>query len=63
MTKMKKRIYLSPAIKVVAFQVEHGFAGSPDPLRFGVSEEHATLERPVTQGSELFGRDELTAYN
>ncbi len=60
---MKKSIYLSPSIKVVAFQVEHGFAGSPDPLRFGVSEERATLERPVTQGSELFGRDELTAYN
>ena len=60
---MKKSSYATPDIKVVAFQVEHGFAGSPDPLRFGVSEEHATLERPVTQGSELFGRETLTAYN
>lgn len=60
---MKKRSYATPAIKVVAFQVEHGFAGSPDPLRFGVSEAQATTQRPVTQGSELFGRDELTAYN
>ena len=61
MIKMEKRSYATPAIKVVTFQVEHGFAGSP--LRFGVSEERATLERPVTQGTELFGRDELTAYN
>ena len=60
---MKKSSYATPVIKVVTFQVEHGFAGSPDPLRFGVSEEHATLERPVTQGSELFGREALTAYN
>ena len=58
-----KSSYSSPTIKVVSFQVEHGFAGSPDPLRFGVSQERATSERPVTQGSELFGRDELTAYN
>ena len=58
-----KSSYATPTIKVVTFQVEHGFAGSPDPLRFGVSEEHATLERPVTQGSELFGRETLTAYN
>lgn len=56
-----KSSYATPTIKVVTFQVEHGFAGSPDPLRFG--QERATSERPVTQGTELFGRDELTAYN
>lgn len=58
-----KSSYSSPTIKVVSFQVEHGFAGS-GPLSVGVSEAQATtMQRPVTQGSELFGRDELTAYN
>lgn len=57
-----KSSYATPTIKVVAFQVEHGFAGS-GPLSIGVSETQATSERPVKQGSELFGRDELTAYN
>ena len=60
MTKMKKRSYSSPIIKVVAFQVEQGFTES-GPLSVGVSQ--ATEERQVTQGSELFGRQELTAYN
>ena len=59
-----KSSYASPTIKVVTFQVEHGFAGSPDPLSVGLSRERAiTLERQETDGSELFGRDELTAYN
>lgn len=58
-----KSSYATPTIKVVTFQVEHGFAGSPDPLRFGVSQERATSERPVTDGSELFERETLTAYN
>lgn len=57
-----KSSYSSPTIKVVTFQVEHGFAGS-ETLNVGISEERATSERPVKQGSELFGRDELTAYN
>lgn len=57
-----KSSYATPTVKVVSFQVEHGFAGS-ETLNIGVSETQATLERPVKQGSELFGRDELTAYN
>ena len=57
-----KSSYVTPTIKVVSFQVEHGFAGS-ETLSVGVSEAQATTERPVKQGSELFGRDELTAYN
>lgn len=61
---MKKSSYATPAIKVVAFQVEHGFAGSPDPLSVGLSRERAiTLELQETDGSELFGRETLTAYN
>ena len=59
---MKKRSYSSPIIKVVAFQVEQGFAGS-DPLSVGVSAAQATQERPITQGSERFVRETLTAYN
>lgn len=58
-----KSSYATPTIKVVTFQVEHGFAGSPDPLSVGVSRERATSERPETQGSELFDRETLTAYN
>ncbi len=58
-----KSSYATPTIKVVTFQVEHGFAGS-ETLNLGVSEERAaTLDRRVTQGSELFGRESLTAYN
>ena len=57
-----KSSYSSPTIKVVTFQVEHGFAGS-ETLSVGVSEAQSTDDRPVKQGSELFGRDELTAYN
>ncbi len=56
-----KSSYATPTIKVVTFQVEHGFAGSPDPLSIGVSE--ATTQHSVTQGSELFERETLTAYN
>ena len=59
---MKKRSYSSPTIKVVAFQVEQGFAGS-GPLSVGVSEAQATQERPYTEGSEYFGHETLTAYN
>lgn len=29
---VKKNYYLTPAVKVVAFQVEGGFLGSPDPV-------------------------------
>ena len=57
-----KSSYATPTVKVVAFQVELGFDVS-GPLSVGVSETQATLERPVKQGSELFERDELTAYN
>ena len=57
-----KSSYATPTIKVVTFQVEHGFAGS-GPVSIGVSEERATSRRPVTDGSELFGRETLTAYN
>lgn len=57
-----KSSYATPTIKVVTFQVEHGFDVS-GPLSIGVSETQATSERPVKQGSELFERDELTAYN
>ena len=57
-----KSSYSSPTIKVVTFQVEHGFAGS-DPLSIGVPEAQSTDERPVKQGTELFGRETLTAYN
>ncbi len=57
-----KSSYATPTIKVVTFQVEHGFDVS-GPVSIGISETQATLERPVKQGSELFGRDELTAYN
>ena len=59
-----KSSYATPTIKVVTFQVEHGFAGSPDPLSVGLSRERAiTLERQETDGSELFERQTLTAYN
>ena len=57
-----KSSYATPTIKVVTFQVELGFDGS-GPLSIGVSETQATSERPVKQGSELFERETLTAYN
>ena len=57
-----KSSYATPTIKVVTFQVEHGFAGS-ETLSVGVSEAQSTDDRPVKQGTELFGRETLTAYN
>ena len=57
-----KSSYASPTIKVVTFQVELGFDVS-GPVSIGISETQATTQRPITQGSEFFDRETLTAYN
>ena len=50
---VKKNIYNAPAVKVVAFQVEQGFAGSR--VYVGVTSEQTTDLRPnVEQGTESF---------
>lgn len=50
----QKNIYTAPAVKVVAFQVEQGFAGSQ--INVGVTSEQTTDLRPnVEQGTETFG--------
>lgn len=55
---MKKRSYSSPNIKVVAFKVEEGFAGSPNELKVGkwTTDDHDQIV-PETQGVQDFGYD------
>ncbi|MBR3413485.1 MAG: hypothetical protein IKG81_12435 [Bacteroidales bacterium] len=54
MNENKKNNYTAPAVKVVAFQVEQGFAGS-DPVSVGVTSEQITDLHPnVEQGTETF---------
>ena len=54
---VKKNYYLTPAVKVVAFQVEGGFAGSPD-LKLGRFTPRDN-QPPLIQenGTENFGFD------
>ncbi len=53
---VKKNYYLTPAVKVVAFQVEQGFAGTETRnLNVGVTSTQITELRPnVEQGTESF---------
>ena len=53
---VKKNYYLTPAVKVVAFQVEGGFAPSdPITLNVGVTSTQTTSSRPhVEEGTESF---------
>ena len=51
-----KSSYATPTIKVVTFQVEHGFAGSPDPdpNAYNIGNRRST---PAKQGLQDFERE------
>lgn len=62
MNENKKNNYTAPAVKVVAFQVEQGFAGS-DPMSVGVTAEQATELRPEKDGTQRFGSTSFEIFH
>ena len=55
---VKKNYYLTPAVKVVAFQVEQGFAGTGTDLKLGRFTPMGNEPPSITEnGTETFGFD------
>ena len=58
MNENKKNNYTAPAVKVVAFQVEQGFAGTLHTVgRFATTSTNPPTVEVQDQGTETFGFD------
>lgn len=55
MNENKKNNYTAPAVKVVAFQVEQGFAGTNVNVGVASAEQATDLHPNVEQGTEAYG--------
>ena len=61
MNENTKNNYTAPAVKVVAFQVEQGFAGTN--VNVGVTAEQATELRPEKDGTQRFGSTSFEIFH